>query len=404
MKKALIALAVVFILIVGAGALYVIRDPAAAAEWFNVQSAEPEATETAEAPPESEDGFDRRRAAEPDTTRRPPTREEMERREADTTRVRFSRKGRPVGPEAEPQTHMAPLPQLYPFSVARRTYPTADTINVEIAIQNSSGIHWRTAYVTFQSAEIQEGYRFEINDWKLDEVVGLDYTFPRGETRERLRGLRVVSVTGDRRESALAERVTQTRRQRLEVAEISSPRTYRRRDGDVLAAPGLLAVLANTQSAVTGLEIRPEGRRSPAAYPLQIALPEEHLIEEDLVLALRETSEERKRAVEAARGFHSSGLAVQEDIRAFSDVLAQAPFREAMDQHGGRDALASLEERLAAFNQHGVELATLTATSRDREISALTEMARNLSRDVVRQVETVEQQVRRADPSFRIKR
>ncbi len=406
MKKALIALAVVLLLAGAGGAIYVIKDPVAAGELLGFGAPAEETAATAPAQTEeASEGFDRRRAPEPEETAdRPPTREELARLEQAAQAVRFSRKGRSVGPETSAQSHMAPLPQLYPFSIARRTYPTADTINVEIAIQNASGIHWKTAYVTLQSTDFPQGHRFEIADWKIDEIVGLDYTFPRGETQERLRGLRVVNVMGERRESALAERVSQTRRQRLEVADNSSPRSYRRREGDVLAAPGMLAILANTQSAVTGLEIRPEGRRSPGAVPLNVTISEEHKLSEDLMLGLRETSEERKKAVELAREFHSAGLQVQEDVAEMCEALAAAPFSEAMEEHGGSGALARLEEHLQEFNRLGVELATLTAVSRDREVSALAEMARTTSRKVVGQVETLEQQVRRADPAFRISR
>lgn len=409
MKKVLSFLALTLLVGVGASAAFIINDPATAGRALGLHPAgkaparqvaqattpaKPAATKAAEA---AKDGA---AADKPAATKRPPTRAEMEKKAGDAAAVVAARRARLIGPVTQFNSEEAPPADLYPITIVRRTFPDAATMSVEIAVKNLSGNVWRSAYITIKSPKVPEGTLYEIRDWQLDEVVGLEYRFPRGEVQDRMRDLRIVSVSGDRRESALADRIAQSRLKAV-GAEDSRMLQGRRRTGDALAAPGLLAMLGDFQQPVTGIQVSYAEGRAPVARPLSIRIPEEALLTPEPEITLRQTSEERREVVELARAYHQQGIEVQNHLKALVEQINAAPYREAMNA-GGKDSLESLRASLKEFNTLGLQLATRTRRSTDADIRSASSVVGATSTKLVRQMEAVEAAIKPVDPAFRI--
>jgi Ca-activated chloride channel homolog len=105
-------------------------------------------------------------------------------------------------PKAEWQT---PPAHLYPFRVEVVDTLNETEMNVKLTIQNLSGIYWETAYIALAAPGYEKAIQFEVKDWNPEDIAILNYKFPIKERKERIANLRVVSVTGEQRESALKE-------------------------------------------------------------------------------------------------------------------------------------------------------------------------------------------------------
>jgi hypothetical protein len=335
--------------------------------------------------------------------RRPPTKEEAAKNTETENRFRYTRKGRYVGPIEELPAGKPPRRELYPFNIARRTFPSPGTITVEIAVQNLSGGHWKTAYVAMR-ADTGQPQMFEIVDWGLDEVVGLDYTFPSNEINERIRNLRVVSVSGEQRESALADLLSRSR-QRYVEALTPEEAEMQYASGGTLSAPGLLGILGSLQSPYTGVRVNIVEPRSAPRKPLVIDLPGNLLLPAELPseLTVPAGSDSAKEVQGKVKEFTQQAGMVQDDLRAFLEQLRQSPFEEAM-QGGGAASLKQLRETLRKFNASGVELSATVHGSRDPDVRRLTlgNVVTNYSRMIVEQLKFAEQAIRPVDPKFRI--
>lgn len=411
MKKVLIVVAILLLLAVGGGAAYVLYDTEGAMELIGLKGPEdltvaPSPRETAAASASSAtaggEEFDRRGGNRPPA--RPPSREDAAPAPSldEVVNIPVSRKGRHVGTTSLSRSVEPPRHELYPLNIRRRSFPDAANILVEFAIQNSSGIHWRTAYVTFSSERREEGQVFQIDDWQIDETVGLEYVFPRSELNTRLAGLRVVDVSGERRQSALAELLSQDRRRYLEYALVSARLPQdRRREGGRLSAPGLLSLIGQFHAPVTGIEVRTAALTQAQPRPLRITLPEDLLLAGELDVVLRETSEERREAAHALGEFHREGLRTQEAIATFARALEQTGAANLSDQAAG-EPLQDLRRQLGAFNSSGERLARLVRLSRDAEVRKAEAVWLGHSRKILGQLDRVEAEVRRIEPNFQI--
>ena len=409
MKKAIAPVALIALVFVGGIAAYIAKNPGGAAGGADKPAAKPE--KAAAKPGDAAPAFDRKAAAaaqpadnqtaKSEEVRRPPKKGEVAATPEDSERLRPSRRGRFIGEVKLPDDTAAPLPELYPFQVVRRTFPDADTMTIELAVKNSSGSQWKSAYVVIRSSQYPASYQFEINDWQIDEVVGLEYTFPNSERERRLDKLRIVAVMGDKRDSALADMLSQSRRKLVEAAISSESEGQRQREGDTLQAPGLLAVLAGAQTSVTGISIRTSITRSASEIILPLPAPKENLIERDLLLDLRETSEERLAAAQLVRKFHDASIATQDALAAFCASVSAEPFGKAME---GKAAghLDEARRGLAQLNQVGVQLAMSTQRSQDAEVKRLGRLVPEHSNVILAQIAEIETQVRKVDPHFRI--
>lgn len=400
LKNGILVVALIVLLVVAAGGLYVLNDPAAAMRLAGIQKAEPPpaAAKPAVAKPAVQGpqsaGFDRKSGGDS----KPPSKSEADAaRTKDLDGVLVSRKGRYVGPVTQPGSSEAPLPELYPFSVNRRTYPDEKSITVEVAVKNASGVQWKTAYVAFRAPKSKSTHLFEIRDWQIDETVGFDYSFPRTEVQDRLTDLRIVSVSGEKRQSALADRLQQSRRRFVEIANASNA-SKRRARGETLAAGGLLGALGRMQSPVTGISIQTAELRTLSAKPVTIQIPEEYRVPGVLALGLRETSDERKAVSDLAQKFHVSALAIQDSIDSLGRSLQSQPY----DRAANSGPVGTIRENIKAFNAIGVELATKIQTSTDQEVRKVNTLVLDYSRRVSGQVESVESQVKSSDPGFRL--
>ncbi len=412
MKNAFLLIALIVLLAASAAGLYVINDPAPVLQLIKkpgtvTASASPvgkpstaksagSATSGSAAAPAPAD-FDRK-ATSSSEARRPPKKSELAQASGNTELrgIDVQRKGRPVGVLSQPTSTEAPPSEFYPFTIVRRTFPDAGSITVELAIKNASGSHWKTAYVALRSSRVKEIFQFEIQDWQIDETVGIDYTFPRAEIQDRLTDLRVVSVSGEKRESALAERMQASRRKYVE-----SSATKRGGKGDTLTASGLIGVFGRMQSPVTGIQVRTAEFRSMDSKPVAIAIPQDSKLPADLVMGLRETSEERKAVIELAQKFHQAAVAAESGLGGFARELGKEPYDKAIRGSAGT-ALAQARERLAAFNVAGVELATKVQISSDPDIKKVGAVVPDYSKRILAQVESIENQMQGVDPSFRV--
>jgi hypothetical protein len=348
-------------------------------------------------------GFDRRAAGQQQPNaqqRRPPTRQEAEAQRADEGRLRPTRRGRYIGEVGLSLDTVAPLPELYPFQVVRRTFPDADSLAVELAVKNGSGSQWKTAYVVFRSSQHPVAYQFEINDWQIDEVVGFEYVFPKNELEARFDKLRIVAVMGDRRQSALAEMLSQSRRRVIEVRAGSSTDGVRSRQGDQLRAPGLLSLIGTWQQPVTGITVLASQQANATESVLTVTMPRTGLLSEDFPLEIRETSEERLAASNLARQFHESALGVQTGLKRFCAAVSSAPFSSAMTG-AAQEPLAEVRAHLNEFNSLGVRLAMTAQRSTDAEIRGALTLVGAHSDAITEQLDYVEKQIKALDPSFR---
>lgn len=346
------------------------------------------------------EGFDRKSGGTPAAAsdgRRPPKREEKTDTTTDRQVVKVKRKGTFVGVIPATPNEEVPPGELYPFSPIRRTFPDANTMTVELAIKNASGMQWKTAYIALRSARHNETVQFQVSDWQIDEIVGLDYSFPKDEVQNRLFELRVVSVGGDKRESALADRLQQSRRK---YVESTAPKPQRS-TGETLTAVGLLGMMGRMQAPVTGVHIKTAEGRIGSNEPIVIVLSESEKIPADFDVALRETSDERKTVADLAKKFHESAIAVQEGLVNFTAKLGTAPYEDAMKGEAGV-ALKDTRAKLETFNDVATELATKIQISTDSDIRKLSDLVPSYSRKILGEVSVIESRIQSVDEDFKV--
>jgi len=422
-KKSLSLIGLVFLILVGAAAAFVLNDPASVHRLTGAGSSSandmsrPPARQVAQADTSRESAGEKapqaaaeqgesqefdRKAADRKQASRPPTKQEFEQRLArEEGTYQNLRTGRYVGPVDEAGTSEPPPPGFYPIKINRRTYPDANSITVELAVQNASGTHWKTAYVTLRSSQVAKAQLFEIEDWKIDEVVGLEYTFPRTEIQQRMRNLRVLSVSGQERESALANMLSNNRRKLLEEGNLSMSQLRERR-GDVLAAPGLLSYLGRFQTPFTGIQIEPVAMIEPRERTLQITLPEDQQVPENLGFTLRETSEERREVGQMLQEFHQKALDAQNSLRAFAGAVNSNP-RENPLEGSASSELMQLRQDLEEFDQAGLKLAGRIQRSSDKEVRQARQILADLSTRVLNQINTVENSIQSHFAAFHLR-
>jgi hypothetical protein len=396
-KTVLQALSFVFLLFVAVAALFVINDPAYAQKLTGLGPEEESAPAVAQAKP----AFDRKAAAAEE--QRPPTREELEASmEEEKGGIPVGRYGRFVGPVSREKIGSieAPPAALYPFTINRRTFPDATSISVEIAIKNLSGTHWETGYVTLRSPRTNDAALFQIDEWRIDEVVGLPYVFPRGELEARIRDLRVVAVSGKERQSALSRRLTDSRREVLASTETLGKR--RRASGDALRAPGLLAILGGIQTPYTGVQIIEADLKPAQAQTIKLQIPEEELLPITLGVNIRQTSEERKNIAELAQKYHDIALEAQEIIGKIAGEVNGKPAGEAMAQPS-LQMVPDLRNHMKELHNLGVEISRQSLRSQDTEIQRLKEVVLEHARKLNLQVLRIEAALQSVDPSFRVR-
>ncbi|MBI1289828.1 hypothetical protein GC173_01100 [bacterium] len=410
MKKAIAPIALILLVFVGGIAAYIASNPGGA------PGRKPEGADTKNKPAAKSDKagegatFDRKAAAaaaatqEPkadEAPRRPPKKGEVAATPADESRLKPQRRGRFIGETQLPDGVPVPLPELYPFQVVRRTFPDSATMTVELGVKNSSGIQWKSAYVVIRSSQHPISYQFEVNDWQIDEVVGLEYSFPNDERERRLDKLRIIAVMGDKRESALADMLSQSRRKLVEASVSQVGAGERSREGDKLQAPGLLAVLGNAQSRVTGITVQTAVTQNASDIVLNLSAPTENLVSKELILDLRETSEERLAAAQLAREFHQATLSTQDSLARFCAQVSAAPFGKAMEGEAGNE-LTEARTKLNSLNDLGVKLAMTAQKSKDAEVRRLATLVPSHSNAILAQITDIETRVKKIDPHFRI--
>ncbi len=411
MDKTLGIILSVFLLITAGIGLLVLNDPGAVLQAAGLK--EGDSAEVAQAgsnASSSGETFDRKSAAkkvpppksETDEQARPPSREEIARLGGlSRDSMDVSRTGRFVNHLDKVQTLEPPLPELYPFSINKRTYPDAQSMNVEVVIKNASGTHWKTAYVTLRAPAAPHAFMFEISEWQIDEVVALNYIFPRTKMEDYIRGLRVVNVSGDKRSSALAERLTESRRKIIETNTGLKRRGPRTRGG-VLQAPGLLGLMGSFQEPFTGIDVIRVSKKPVQPRILEITIPESLYLPLALTVSLRETSEERQEAARVVREFHDAGIEAQNSLHELASHYSEKTTTEAFDDKG-EAILTSVRDNLDDFNEKGLTLAERALRSKDQEIRDMNNLVTDYSKSILSQIKFIEEKVQLVDPRFFIR-
>ncbi|MCB2155740.1 hypothetical protein KQI84_12720 [bacterium] len=332
--------------------------------------------------------------------RRPPTRSEIQ--ETNTEPEKPIDRAEYVGPALDPITEEPPAPELYPFRVDRRTFPTEDTVKIEMSVQNQSGYHWQTAYVVLKSTDFDVAEVFRIDEWAIEEVVGIDYVFPRADYTRRLKNLRIIRVSGTRRESALAETIGAKRQ---EIVKELGTKEHLVEAQDPLKPTGLLSVWVEGTSLVQGT--RPSTGSSSgysaagAVNSLRIKIPEDAIIKAEDAYSVPPTSPDRRKGLELLDQIHKSAYTTQSSIRDLTELLNQKSVRAVRTDEGAALVTAA-SEAMRQFNDAGIELTLLASRSDDE---AVKEMARRLNRmaeQLVTQADAVESKVRMVEPDFTI--
>jgi len=419
-KKTLLFSSAILLLAASAAGLYVANDPASVTALIGGKATKSEPRMVAQAagdasgaskakkpqaaaPKETADPqFDRKAAASPAAaeSRRPPKREEGSASSSERPVIKVSRKATAMGVVPTNANEAIPPAELYPLSppIRRTKSQDSQTITVELAVKNASGIQWKTAYISLRSARHPDTVQFQVADWQIDEVIGLDYSFPMSEVQNRMFELRVVGVSGDKRESALAERLQQSRRKYVET-NVTEQRS--RVTGETLTAVGLLGVMGRVQSPFTGIQIRTADGRRGVSEPVAIVLPAKDKLPQDLSLGLRETSDERKVVVELAEKFHQSALEAQGALDKFTEELAKAPYEEAM-KGGAGTALKDLRAKMQSFNTDALALATKVQISQDSDIRKLSDLVPDYSRRILGEIDLIESRIHSVDDDFKV--
>lgn len=398
MKTFLSIISILLLIVVALAALFVINDPAYAQRLAGMEEeiTPPVRVQVADAQP----AFDRRAAAQES---RPPTREELEAQmEAERGAIEVQRFGRFVGPVTRDRVGaLEPPPaQLYPFTINRRTFPDAASISVQIAIRNLSGKHWETAYVTFRAPRTEEAVLFQIDEWRIDEIVGLEYVFPRHELEARVRDLRVVAVSGKERESALSRRLSDSRRETVESTQTLGKR--RRASGESLRAPGLLAVVASWQAPYTGIQITQGEMRQVQAQVIRVEIPEEEQLPLALGMNIRQTSEERQAVAELIQRYHELSLETQDILQEMAGELNGKPVTAALSQPS-LSRVPEVQEKLKELHDLGTGLTRMSLRTKDSEVERVKEVVIGHAQKINLQVLRIEAAVQAADPSFRVR-
>ena len=340
-------------------------------------------------------------------SRRPPARKPPARGEspAPSARVELPTiRAEYVGPALDPITEDPPAPELYPFRVDRRTFPTPDVVQVEMSLQNQSGYHWKTAYVVLKSTDYPVAEVFKVEEWAIEQVVGVDYKFPRPELYDRLTNLRVIRVSGERRESALADAIGQRREEIVRQMGTKENLTETRNRN---RPTGLLSVWVGAAAAVQGGGNRPDAQMVPGGMnsgmprtgSLRIQIPEKAIIPDQYDFSVPPTSPERREALELLGRVHTSARRAQTNIVDLADLLNQKSFR-AVKTTAGEQMVAAVSDALREFNEAGIELTLLANRNDDPAIKQMSQELNRMAEQLVTQAEAVETSVRLIDPEF----
>jgi hypothetical protein len=346
--------------------------------------------------------------------RRPPTRSEIEARaRLEAVRgkevVEPTRRALMLGPSPDPITSDPPPPSLYPFKVERRLFPTSDMIRIEMSIKNGSGIFWSTAYIAMRSQDSSKTIVFRIDDWRIDEVIGLDYTFPKDELESRLAGLRVARVSGIKRESALSEIVGDARASFAggkTSAEAARNRTNSSSPEDQttfasVKVPGLLGMINSVRAPLIGMKVEVTSSDAAMTSQVPLALPMELMLPEKIDVGLLADTPMRSKAVVHFDTAVAEARKVQASLSELIGVLSTKPYGEAK-----KDEIPAIRSRiqasLDAYNKESINLAVLSKSARDPKISEAETMLAGVADRVVKQVGSLEKQIRRVDPKFEL--
>ncbi|MBI5154059.1 hypothetical protein HZA57_02385 [Candidatus Poribacteria bacterium] len=307
-----------------------------------------------------------------------------------------------VGTASDVVATDAPIPELYPFAVRRRTFPNADEMEVEILIQNLSGYFWSKAFVVLKSPDFPKAEVFEIADWGIDQVALVPYRFPKDETQARLRLLRIARVSGEKKESALAGMVGEKRGS--VAGEFGTKETTLQPRRAPLEQPGLLGLWARASTAVQTSEqpavtAEAAAKPKPAMSSFAIALPEASLIPEELPVVLPALTAERRTARDLLDSSHASARAAQKEIGDFVKLVNEQGFKKAMEGDGPA-RIEALRAHLRQFEDQGLKLAALMAKTQDEQISNLEWHVNKMADSLILQIDTVNGEVRKIEPTF----
>jgi len=274
-----------------------------------------------------------------------------------------------AGPYFERITAQPPPPELYPMRLDRRVFPDDENIEVYLAVQNASGYHWKNAFIVLKAPAQKSGESFRVDEWPIDKVAMVKYRFPKGELESRMKNLRVVSITGDQVETAMTAKLAEAREEAA------------RKFGS-----GEVVVVGNMEDALADLKLKmPEG----------VAIPD------TLDFSMAGGNAERETALQLVGKVHSAALTVHARAQALVDEVNKTGYLNSMAEGGnGAARIAELRASFRAFEEVGLELATVTAKTMDGEVRKADAPLGMLSDSLSRLRTGLKSQVGALDPKF----
>lgn len=294
-----------------------------------------------------------------------------------------------LGAYFDPITVEAPAIALYPFRVERRIFPpdSPTEMEIEILMLNASGHHWKDALVILKSGDpMIPPQAFSVQEWRIDGLALLRYRFARRELERRVANLRVIAVTGERRDSHLADMVSGERRNLLERIGAT--------ESAVTARPGgLLGLWGRTAGAVRG-----ESAAPLAEYDLHISMEGIRLLPEQFAAPEIGSGEEQQRLLDNCRQAHAAALEVQQHLFALQEVINEKGYA------GAKAECAEIRTQLLAararYDELGLQVMMQVGRSSEAQVKLLGQQFGAMTDTLIKMVETFQRQVRSVDPAF----
>lgn len=295
-------------------------------------------------------------------------------------------------------------PGDFPFNLSAKAELPNGKMRITLDVKNESQKEWPVAYLTISSAYHPDRTHYRIDNWHLGELRSIDYVFPASQMAERLRDLRVEDVTSVPPAEALS-------------GTSSEPSASSGDTSGSLEGSGALGLWDRAKKATgvpppppeemaavmekvapdtadqirkgTGLTINLEGLGEIDVQPLPL---------EGVTGPAREVRIQYNAALKAAADATKA-------IKALGDIIAATPWKDAMTPDGpGTKQLEVVRTLLDSFQDKAIRIQKIHSENPTRETETLTKTLEHASETLLSYQQTLERQVRAAQPRFELAR
>ncbi|MDK2973137.1 MAG: hypothetical protein PWP23_2892 [Candidatus Sumerlaeota bacterium] len=300
-----------------------------------------------------------------------------------------------AGPLSFPLSEQPPPLALYPFGVEKRTYPSADEMEVTILMRNFSGYYWEKANVVFKSADPSVVAQvFEVEDWTIDGYARFKYRFPKAELKPRMNKLRVRAIYGERSETMQSKMLNEERMALLGNLS-DNPGAFYEAIGVADGKGGVLGVWAKATSVLQGDGSAPSG---PAEFA--IAIPDTHTrIASIPAPELEASTEERQQVLDRYNQFVAKASDLESQVYDLLEAVNKEG-KDALASEDGQERIAAIIDSKEALDEIGLDLSLLIGRSSDSGLKVLSPGIGAVSESILELIETATAQLRYLDPAF----